>query len=179
MSTDVYRDNVLRERWDDATRTYTAWNASGVQASSRPYTAQENAYADAVAAQAQRDSNADTLTAQGIAAIQANIDWVATTLPQVKTAVDAMQAKAAITTGTTNGGWPTRAQTAPTLANLNAVTTHFGNLYDLILQPLVLQVRDLSLTVETLANERKRSAEIETALIRLVLDQLDSTDGTS
>lgn len=41
-----YNNGVLREQWDDGTRTYTAWDASGVQTSTRPYTTQENADAD-------------------------------------------------------------------------------------------------------------------------------------
>lgn len=53
MSAEVFDANkVLRERWDDTTRTYTAWNAAGVQTSTRPYTATENARADAEVAAA-------------------------------------------------------------------------------------------------------------------------------
>jgi hypothetical protein len=51
-----YVGGVLRERWDDTTRTYTAWNASGVQTATRPYTAAENAAADAAAAAAAADA---------------------------------------------------------------------------------------------------------------------------
>lgn len=52
MSAERYQGGVLRERWDDTTRTYTAWNASGVQTSTRPYDAAENALADAAVASA-------------------------------------------------------------------------------------------------------------------------------
>jgi hypothetical protein len=48
----VYVDGVLRERWDDTARVYTAWDAQGVQTTSRPYTAAENAAADAAIARA-------------------------------------------------------------------------------------------------------------------------------
>jgi hypothetical protein len=58
MSTIVYQDGVLREKWDDASRAYTEWDATGAQVSTRPYTADENAAADASAAQATADANA-------------------------------------------------------------------------------------------------------------------------
>lgn len=61
MSTHVYTNGVLRERWDDSTRTYTTWDAGGVQTSTRPYTAQENARADADATQAAQDTNRRTI----------------------------------------------------------------------------------------------------------------------
>ena len=48
---------VLRERWDDGARTYTAWDAAGKQTSTRAYTAQENADADARLAAASRISS--------------------------------------------------------------------------------------------------------------------------
>ncbi|GAC1363902.1 MAG: hypothetical protein NVSMB4_20010 [Acidimicrobiales bacterium] len=41
----------MRERWDDATSTYTSWDTSGVQTSTRPYTAAETAAATAAKAQ--------------------------------------------------------------------------------------------------------------------------------
>lgn len=52
MRNEVYADGRLRERWDDATRTYTAWDANGVQTSTRPYNSAENAAADAAVAAA-------------------------------------------------------------------------------------------------------------------------------
>jgi len=45
--TDYYLDNVLRERRDDVARTYTSWDENGTQTEQRPYTAEENAEADA------------------------------------------------------------------------------------------------------------------------------------
>lgn len=50
MSQIVYQDGVRREWWDDATRTYTAYDEAGVPIVERPYTAEENAVADADAA---------------------------------------------------------------------------------------------------------------------------------
>ena len=53
----VYTDGVLRQWWDDATRTYREYDAAGVQTISRAYTTQENADADARATAATRASN--------------------------------------------------------------------------------------------------------------------------
>lgn len=44
----VYRDGILRERWDDTTRTYTAWDELGVVTETRPYTTEENDRANAL-----------------------------------------------------------------------------------------------------------------------------------
>lgn len=46
MSAQTYINDTLREQWDDATRIYTAWDAEGVQESTRPYTEDENSQAD-------------------------------------------------------------------------------------------------------------------------------------
>jgi hypothetical protein len=70
----IYVNGVLREWWDDSSRTYKAFNSSGVQTSSRPYTPQENSAADASAQKANLTSTEDSLMVQlsnGIAAIQA------------------------------------------------------------------------------------------------------------
>jgi hypothetical protein len=72
---------VLRKQWNDATRTFTAWNAAGQQTSTRPYTAAENARADALAAAAAADQNASTIKAQVAAAITANKAYVALANP--------------------------------------------------------------------------------------------------
>lgn len=61
MLRENYVDGVLRERWDSTTRLYTAWDASGVQTSQRPFTAEENAWADAAAAAAELEANETTL----------------------------------------------------------------------------------------------------------------------
>lgn len=57
MSTRHYIAGTLRELWDDATRTYTAYDEAGAQVESRAYTADENAAADASAAAALADAN--------------------------------------------------------------------------------------------------------------------------
>lgn len=45
MSTQVYMDGVLREWWNDATATYTEYDATGAQITTRPYDAAEIAEA--------------------------------------------------------------------------------------------------------------------------------------
>ena len=56
---ELYENSTLVGRWDDDTRTYTAWNTQGVQTSTRPYTSDENAQADEDARQnAQADEDA-------------------------------------------------------------------------------------------------------------------------
>jgi hypothetical protein len=70
----VYENGVLREQWDDTTRTYTAWDADGDQTEQRPYTAEENAQADAAAVQATQTANKSTIEVnleQDLAAMQA------------------------------------------------------------------------------------------------------------
>ncbi len=47
MSNDIYREGSLAERWDDAARTVTTYGATGQVTETRPYTAPENAAADA------------------------------------------------------------------------------------------------------------------------------------
>lgn len=77
MSTRNYVDAILREWWNDSTRTYTAYNAAGAQTSSRAYTPAENAAADAavVAATAKANgSTIDTNLAADLVTLQAMID---------------------------------------------------------------------------------------------------------
>jgi len=77
MSVQKFFDGVLREEWNDATRLYTSWNQSHVQTSQRPYTAQENAVADAAASAAQQASQRDAILLElynGIAGLVAAKD---------------------------------------------------------------------------------------------------------
>ena len=53
----VQLDGVLRKWWDDATRTYHEYDAASVETLARPYTAEENADADAAALAATRAAN--------------------------------------------------------------------------------------------------------------------------
>ena len=56
-----YIDGVLRERWNDTTSTYTAWNAAGVQLEQRAYTAAETAEGQARTAARAQGANAATI----------------------------------------------------------------------------------------------------------------------
>lgn len=60
MSSRVYDGGVLRQQWDDTTRIYTVYNVDGTVATSRPYTAGENATADAETAQAAQITDLQT-----------------------------------------------------------------------------------------------------------------------
>ena len=77
MNHETYTDGVLRQRWDDTARTYTEWDAQGVQISTRPYTTEENAAADQRAAAALLVTNEATISTnlqQDLATMQAIID---------------------------------------------------------------------------------------------------------
>jgi hypothetical protein len=60
MSWTIHASGVIRERGDDTTRTVTTYDASGTATSTRPYTADENAAADAAAVEARRATLTDT-----------------------------------------------------------------------------------------------------------------------
>lgn len=87
MIRETYIDGVLRERWDDTTRTYTAWDASGVQTSTRPYTAAENAAADASAAALAASTNLATLQQRAQNALTNNATYLAIASPTQAQAV--------------------------------------------------------------------------------------------
>ena len=69
----TYIEGVLREQWDDDTRTFTAYDAQGQQTSTRPYTAEENAAADAALAQEQASAEAATLAEAQEALVRATL----------------------------------------------------------------------------------------------------------
>jgi hypothetical protein len=92
MSNQVYSGGRLREQWDDATRTYTTWNAAGAQTGQRPYTAQENAAADAVRAVEQAEGNRRTIEGQAAQALDGNRTFLAVASPT--NAQNAAQVKA-------------------------------------------------------------------------------------
>jgi hypothetical protein len=81
MSTSLYTSGVLREQWDDATSTYTAWDASGVQTTTRAYTADETAVAQAAAAAITAATNGDTLRKRAGNALAANTTYLALATP--------------------------------------------------------------------------------------------------
>jgi hypothetical protein len=71
----------LRQRWDDTTRLYTAWNEAGVQTEQRPYTSQEQSEADGrVAAQA-LSANRDSMREKARQAVTSNNNYLALNSP--------------------------------------------------------------------------------------------------
>jgi hypothetical protein len=79
VSTFRYSGTVLREKWDDSTRTYTAYDAAGAQTSTRAYNAAENAEANAIVALA-NGSTIDTNLAADLVTLQAMIDTTNATI---------------------------------------------------------------------------------------------------
>jgi hypothetical protein len=75
----------LVQLWDDASRTYTEYDAQGVQVLSRPYTVEENAAADAEAAA--------VVAAEARAAQRALVKAIITDLQAEKARADAVIAK--------------------------------------------------------------------------------------
>lgn len=73
MSTLIYLDNVLRESWDDESRTYTSYDEAGEVVSSRPYTEAENAAADAAILAEQARAEQEKLAADTEAVVRAMV----------------------------------------------------------------------------------------------------------
>lgn len=74
---DRWVDGVLREQWDETARVLTSWDKHGVQVEQRPYTAAENAQADARAAAETLVANEQSISTklqQDLAAMQAILD---------------------------------------------------------------------------------------------------------
>lgn len=78
---DLYLDNVLRERRDITARTVTTWNAAGTLIGTRPYTASENAAADAAVLEDIANINRTTITDKTKIALEANATFLALTNP--------------------------------------------------------------------------------------------------
>jgi len=81
MSQQRFQSGVLREQWDDTTRTYTAFDAAGVLTSTRPYTTVENTAADLTVAAQIASVNGDTLRQKASAALAANATFLAIPAP--------------------------------------------------------------------------------------------------
>ena len=79
MNAEIYADDKLRQRWNDDTRTYTAWDEAGQQTASRAYTATENAQADAYAAAESQQANRVTIEKYISTAVTDNRAFVAST----------------------------------------------------------------------------------------------------
>jgi hypothetical protein len=91
-----FEDGILRERWDDDStpRMYTAWSASGVQTSTRSYTPEENARADADAAIALADTNRQSIEASLAAELdEIQVEFLTPTNAALNTAFAANNAR--------------------------------------------------------------------------------------
>ena len=93
MSRDTYHGGRLVERADDTTRAVTTYDETGAVTSTRPYTTEENAAADAAVADAAR---LDSIEAR-LARIEAHL-WPAPPDPTTTTGVPTMT--------TYGGAWP-------------------------------------------------------------------------
>lgn len=73
MNREHYVLGVLRERWEDTKRKYTEYDAQGQQTSTRPYTTEENAAADAALAAEEARAEAIALAEAQDALIRATM----------------------------------------------------------------------------------------------------------
>lgn len=78
---EVFSSGVLRERWDNTARQYTAWNSAGVQTEQRAYTADENTRADAEALKQSAEANSDSLKSKARSAVTNNNTFLAIASP--------------------------------------------------------------------------------------------------
>ena len=81
MSFQLFTNGVLSQWWDDTTRTYKTYDAGGVLVSERPYTDEEIAAVDAMAAREVLETNRATLTQKGLQALSDNSAYLAITSP--------------------------------------------------------------------------------------------------
>lgn len=79
MDNTLYREGVALIRYDDETRTVSDWTTGVVV--TRPYTAEENASADARAAEAARGANEATIRSRAATALAANNAFLALSSP--------------------------------------------------------------------------------------------------
>lgn len=77
MSAHIYQNGVIREIWNDTDRIYVAYDEGGSPTLTRPYTAEENAIADAEAQAGQIESNRraiEAALADALAELQTIVD---------------------------------------------------------------------------------------------------------
>jgi len=125
MSLDIYRDGTLVQRWDDTARTYADYQTDPPTV--RPYTAAENAAADAEGTRAARTAAEETLRTQlqaGIAEIKAACDAAqadTATAAALKTQAVAVSATIAARKTAVDASTP-----AATLAYVTAIKTELS-----------------------------------------------------
>lgn len=72
MIRDVYLNNTLRERWDLGSRVVVFYDATGVQVSSRAFSATETAFFDAASSAETADANTAALRDKARQALTSN-----------------------------------------------------------------------------------------------------------
>lgn len=103
-----YVDGILRERGDDTARTVTTWDSAGIPIGTRPYTAAENAAADAEslaeAAQQARDSDRTSIVSTALVWLAADSTQAATRAQHIADAITALDTQIASVQGYTFAG---------------------------------------------------------------------------
>ena len=166
MIAELYADGVLRERRDDATRTVTTYGPTGQVTETRPYTAQENAAADAQIAAAAHTADlaqlrADIIT-KAIAWLQADSATAQTRATAISNAVSTVQTrKAQVQAFTFNG------------ATASAINTQLNT----GLKPLLIDMLDYIIGLGNITSglETWRGNRVDPALVWLARHQTDTT----
>ncbi|MBK7565020.1 MAG: hypothetical protein IPI21_12460 [Propionivibrio sp.] len=89
---ETYTGGVLRERWDDTSRTLTTWSATGTLTGTRAYTPAEAAEADERVMVRTIIANEADLIARAKTALTANAAFLARTTPTTAQAVAQVKA---------------------------------------------------------------------------------------
>lgn len=87
-----YANGVLRAEWNPTTRIYREWDASSVLTLERPYTAAENAFADAQAQAETEMSNETSLRDKARTALTNNATFLAIATPTTAQAITQVKA---------------------------------------------------------------------------------------
>ncbi len=166
MSWFVYTDTALIEKGDDTTHTVTTYNAAGSATGTRPYTAAENAAADARATEVAHVADlaqlrADIIT-KAITWLQADSATAQTRATAISNAVTTVQTrKSQVQAFTFNG------------ATVGAINTQLNT----GLKPLLIDMLDyiIGLGNITAGLETWRGERVDPALVWLARHQTDTT----
>lgn len=167
MSWFVYTDTALIEKGDDTTRTVTTYSPAGALLTTRPYTAAENAAADAQAAEAAHIAGlaqlrADIVT-KAIAWLEADSATAQARATAISNAVTTVQTRKGQVQGFTFNG-----------ANVAAINTQLNN----SLKPLLIDMLDYIIGLGNITSglETWRGGRVDPALVWLARHQTDTTD---
>ena len=167
MIHETFTNGVLRERRDDTTRTVTTYGPTGQVTETRPYTAQENAAADAQAAEAAHIAGlaqlrADIVT-KAIAWLEADSATAQARATAISNAVTTVQTRKGQVQGFTFNG-----------ANVAAINTQLNN----SLKPLLIDMLDYIIGLGNITSglETWRGGRVDPALVWLARHQTDTTD---